>query len=83
MAVEKSRTLIRPVDGKVVLHPNSRRRLAVDGEPIALDPYWRRMIADGDVEMVPTGKPKAKTSKENASAASPPGTGKGATDKNE
>jgi hypothetical protein len=40
-----------PKTGLLVRHPGTRRRLPPVGEAVALDRYWHRRIADGDVQV--------------------------------
>lgn len=53
----------RPVERRRALHPGGSP-LAAEGEAIELTPYWRRLLADGDIEVAPVtkSKPKAKPS---------------------
>jgi hypothetical protein len=57
----------RPAEGRRVLKPGGAP-LADAGEPIALTPYWRRLLAAGDIEPVPSSKPTSRTRAKPASA---------------
>jgi len=61
-------TLYRPASGRRVLHPNGQP-LDASGEPIALTPYWRRLLAAGDIEPVPAPRNTQNTSKSAPPAA--------------
>lgn len=51
--------LYRPADGRRALKPDGVP-LAAGGEAIALDRYWRRLLAAGDIEAVPVSRPQTK-----------------------
>lgn len=55
--------VLRPVAGARVRHPDGQV-LAENGDPVAMNPYWRRKLAAGDVvevvETVKTEAPKPK-----------------------
>lgn len=59
----------RPAAGRRALRPNGEP-LPDSGMPIDLTPYWRRLIADGDIEPVPATKsgPRPKPSEGSKSA---------------
>ncbi len=46
-----------------VLFPDGHAALKADGQPVEMDPYWYRRIADGDVLVVdpPPGDAPAKS----------------------
>lgn len=48
-----SLVLYRPAAGRRVLCPNGAP-LPAAGAPIVLTPYWRRLLAAGDIEAVST-----------------------------
>lgn len=48
---------IRPAPGRAARHPGSFRRLSEAGETVSPSPYWRRLLANGDVEIVEAEKP--------------------------
>lgn len=41
--------VIKPAGRNLVRNPDTNRHLDKTGEPIILNSYWRRRIADGDV----------------------------------
>lgn len=53
-------SLYRPAPGRRALRPNGEP-LPDRGEAITLTPYWRRLLAAGDIEPVPVSKPKGGT----------------------
>lgn len=46
-----------------VLFPDGHAALKAEGQPVEMDPYWHRRIADGDVLVVdpPPGDAPAKS----------------------
>jgi hypothetical protein len=60
--------LYRPSQGRRALMPNGEP-LPDGGAAIALTPYWRRLLAAGDIEPVPTSKPKPRTSGKGSKSA--------------
>lgn len=58
--------LYRPAEGRRVLKPGGGALLAA-GEPLMLTPYWRRLLAAGDIEPVSFPKPKSRTTPKAAS----------------
>lgn len=49
---------LRPTEGARVRKPDGEL-LAATGEKVANDTYFKRLLAAGDVERVPTSKPRA------------------------
>lgn len=47
--------LLVPTDGKFVPHPGTRRGLALEGEVVPLDRYWRRRLDEGVVRVQDPG----------------------------
>ena len=43
---------IKPKDGLKVVHPDSKRAIAAEGEEVVQSSYWLRRLADGDVLLV-------------------------------
>ncbi|WP_067734492.1 DUF2635 domain-containing protein [Novosphingobium naphthalenivorans] len=64
-------TLYRPAEGRRALKPDGMP-LAAAGEAIALDRYWRRLLAAGDIEAVPVSKTQTKSRSKTASGEGSP-----------
>lgn len=61
--------LFRPAPGRRVLQPNGEP-LPDSGAALALTPYWRRLLADQDIEPVPpVRKPKSSINKSGSKSA--------------
>lgn len=57
--VEKKRLV--PKEGLKVFNPKTKTYLKKEGEVVAMTPYWRRRVADGDFqESAPKEAPKPK-----------------------
>ena len=54
------RRMLRPAKDRMVRHVDTRAPLAAEGEEVEMSKYWRRRLADGDVEIVQPSKAKAK-----------------------
>lgn len=52
---------LKPKSGLTVIDPATRKPLAADGAEVSDTTYWRRRLADGDVERAePSTTTKAK-----------------------
>lgn len=49
------RIKVHPVDGRLVRHPVTGRRLAEAGESVVQSSYWTRLAAVGDVRIETPG----------------------------
>jgi hypothetical protein len=43
---------VKPKDGVTIRRPDTGRMLAAEGEKVVRDTFWRRRIAEGDVEEI-------------------------------
>lgn len=50
---------LRPAAGRRVRHPGGKL-FADNGEPVQINPYYRRLLQAGDLEEVPAGKVASK-----------------------
>lgn len=56
---------LKPAPGlKIRVPERGMRHLAESGEPVALNPYWRARLRDGDVTEVKTAAKPAKQQKD-------------------
>lgn len=51
---------IKPRKGLLIRDPKTRNPIPKEGAFVVLDTFWRRRLADGDVEKVETKKSKNK-----------------------
>lgn len=60
----------RPVEGRRALWP-SGAPLSDEGEAFDLTPYWRRLLADGDIEPVPAAKSRTRQTSKTSKGSKP------------
>jgi hypothetical protein len=54
---------VKPIDGRIVIHPTSMKPIKQEGQVVYHDTQIRRYIKFGDLEIVEETKPKKKTTK--------------------
>jgi hypothetical protein len=67
---------IRPVEGRRMRHPETKKVIPVEGRSVAWNSYWQRALNAGDIELVPDVAPPASAAKASSAAqpAAPAGT---------
>lgn len=53
---------VKPKEGVTLRRPDTGRTLAVDGEKVPKNSFWRRRIAEGDVELIEQAEGEEKFS---------------------
>ena len=51
------RAKVFPVDGRIVRHPTTGRRVSETGDVVVVTSYWTRLERDGDVTIEPITAP--------------------------